>query len=512
MTVGTPETLSVLANSSLFPGLTEAQLQSIASEMELSVFNKGEVLYREGDKASYLFLITAGQVEVSKRVDSNDETSESVKLVTLGPGEYVGESILSGLPINATIVSAEDNTSALRLDHATFASLLSEHPALSASLLKGLSHELRTFRNVLTSTLAKHAAATKKAASSTKKTIQMSVFDFMRHEKESFEQAVSNFEATLPEDTQLVVQYFEPKLDINTVRLAAGSQVVCIFVNDTATADVLTALSAMGVKLLALRCAGFDMVDLKAAKALNIDIARVPAYSPYAVAEFAATLAMSLNRKIVPASQRVKTGNFSLAGLVGFDFYGKTVGVIGTGKIGQCFIKIMLGFGCKVVMYDAYPSKEVATWENCTYVTLDELYAQSRVISLHAPLFPETMHMINAQSIAKMQRGVILINTSRGGLVNTKDLIDGIKSGHVAAAGLDVYENEKSLFFEDHSLTIMQDEYYARLMTFPNVIVTGHQAFLSEEALEAIGRVTMHNVFQKMVEGKTGKELDNVVL
>ncbi|KAJ3018877.1 UNVERIFIED_CONTAM: hypothetical protein HDU68_010935 [Siphonaria sp. JEL0065] len=506
-------TLSVLANSALFPGLDQAQLQAVAKEMQLQTFSKGETLYKEGDEASYLFLITSGSVDVFKKVDSDDTTSEQVKLITLGVGEYVGESMLSNLPIQATIIASQDETAALRLDHSAFSALLKQHPALSESLLKGLTHELRTFRTVLTSTLAKNGTkVVSTQLKPTNKVIQMAVFDFMKHEKVSFEAAVANLQSTLPADTQLQVRYFESKLDVSTARLAAGCQVVSIFVNDTASAEVLTLLSALGVQLLALRCAGFDMVDLKVAKALGIDVARVPAYSPYAVAEFAAALAMSLNRKIVPASLRVRQGNFSLAGLVGFDFYGKTVGVIGTGKIGQCFIKIMLGYGCKVVCYDAYPSKEVATWENVKYVTLDELYAQSKIISLHAPLLPETKHMINAESLAKMQKGVVLINTSRGGLVHTQSLIQALKSGHISGAGLDVYENEKSLFFEDHSLTIMEDDHYVRLMSFPNVIVTGHQAFLTEEALEKIGSVTMENVRQRFVDGKRGKELENAVL
>ncbi|KAJ3018876.1 UNVERIFIED_CONTAM: hypothetical protein HDU68_010934 [Siphonaria sp. JEL0065] len=513
MIVGTPNnTLSVLANSSLFPGLNESQLKSVASEMQLQTFNKGETLYKEGDKASYLFLITDGSVDVFKKVDAEDAKSEDVKLITLGVGEYVGESMVSNLPINATIIAAQDETSTLRLEHEAFSALLKQHPALMESLLKGLSHQLRTFRTVLTSTLAKNGSKVISSdAKSAAKVINIAVFDFMKHEKISFEAAVANLQATLPADTQVHARYFEPKLDMSTARLAAGCQAVCIFVNDTASAEVLTLLKTMGIQLVALRCAGFDMIDLKAAKALDIDVARVPAYSPYAVAEFAAALAMALNRKIVPASLRVRQGNFSLAGLVGFDFHGKTVGIIGTGKIGQCFIKIMLGYGCKVVCYDAYPSKEVATWENVKYVTLDELYAQSRIISLHAPLLPETKHMINAESLAKMQKGVVLINTSRGGLVDTQSLINALKSGHVSSAGLDVYENEKALFFEDHSLTIMEDDSYVRLMSFPNVIVTGHQAFLTEEALEKIGSVTMENVRQRFVDGKRGKELENAV-
>ncbi|KAJ3069665.1 hypothetical protein HDU98_007282 [Podochytrium sp. JEL0797] len=508
MSTTSAESLTVLTNSGLFPGLDQAQLQSLAAEMQLVTFQKGDVLGREGDKAIYLFMITSGLVDVGKRIDDNDEASESVKLISLGVGDYFGESMISERNISATMTAAENNTSALRLDSTAFAHILKQHPSISTSLIKGLSHQLRTFRSILTSTLAKNASTGNLAA----RTIDMAVFDFMKHEKVSFQQSVADLQSTLPDGVVLRVHYFETKLTLQSARLAEGCQVVCIFVNDTASAEVLHILGTMGVELMALRCAGFDMVDLKAAKALNIEVCRVPAYSPFAVAEFAATLAMSLNRKIVPASARVKTGNFGLAGLVGFDMHGKTVGVIGTGKIGQCFIKIMLGFGCKVLCFDAYPSKDVATWEGCSYVTLDELYAQSRLISLHAPLFPETKHMINATSIAKMQRGVLIINTSRGGLIDTKALIDGLKSGQIGGAGLDVYENEKALFFEDHSDSVMEDDIYARLMTFQNVLVAGHQAFLTEEALEKIGAVTMQNVREKIVEGKTGKELENVVL
>ncbi|KAI8855226.1 D-isomer specific 2-hydroxyacid dehydrogenase [Chytridium lagenaria] len=342
----------------------------------------------------------------------------------------------------------------------------------------------------------------------------MAVFDFMKHEKSSFEAAIDKFrkEKLDAEKEALEIVYLDCKLGPQTVGLAAGCQVVCIFVNDNANAEVLTLLASQGVKLLTLRCAGFDNVDLKAASALDITVTRVPAYSPYAVAEFAATLCMSLNRKIVSASGRVRQGNFSLANLVGFDLYGKTVGVIGTGKIGQCFIKIMQGFGCQVLLYDAYPSKEVAGWENCKYVELDELLAKSKIISLHCPLLPSTKHLINQESIAKMQKGVVLINTSRGGLVNTQHLIQALKSGHVSAAGLDVYENERSLFFEDHSGSVMEDDAFARLLSFSNVIVTGHQAFLTEEALDKIASVTVDNIYGYCVDGLRGKALENVVM
>ncbi|KAJ3112894.1 hypothetical protein HK100_002163 [Physocladia obscura] len=503
------DTAQILAQTKLFPGLDADQLAAVASKTTFVKLAAGEKFCEEGDNnAKNMFIILTGAADVFKAGAGGD----SVKLISLHAREYIGESLLEGLPINATVVASQETT-ALKLNSEEFKSIITQHPAIAESLLKGLAKELRSFRTVLARAVSLSTSSNTPTPTSTERVVRLAVFDFMKHERVSFERAVADFRASLAHtDTDLKVSYFEVKLDATTVRLAAGCDAVCIFVNDSANAAVLTLLAQQGVRLVALRCAGFDMIDLKAAAALDLQVARVPAYSPYAVAEFAVTLALGLNRKIVTASGRVKSGNFSLAGLVGFDLHGKTVGVIGTGKIGQCFIKIMQGFGCKILCYDAYPSKDVATWENCTYVTLDELYAQSRVISLHAPLLPETKYMINSKSIAKMVKGVLLINTSRGGLVNTQDLIEGLKSGQVGGAGLDVYENEKALYFEDHSDNVMEDDAYARLTTFPNVLVTGHQAFLTEEALDKIGSVTMDNVRQCLFEGKVGKELTNVVL
>ncbi|KAJ3101599.1 hypothetical protein HDU96_009924 [Phlyctochytrium bullatum] len=515
-----------LEASRLWPGLDKEALAALAAQMDAVVLAKDEVLCREGEVTGFLYVIAEGTLDVVKNVPS--KANETVKLITLSPGEYAGEStLLEGTPLTATLIASSTPTRILRLSITSFRSLLETNPLISNALLRGLSAELRAFRTVLARAMSDHKDLSAASTPSLKRrdslvavaknpkvrVTRMAVFDFMKHEKVSFEAAVDKFrnERLNPDTDALEIVYLECKLGPSTVGLAAGCQVVCIFVNDNANAEVLTLLAAQGVKLLTLRCAGFDNVDLKAAAALDITVTRVPAYSPYAVAEFAATLCMSLNRKIVAAHGRVRQGNFSLANLVGFDIHGKTVGVIGTGKIGQCFIKIMQGFGCDILCYDAYPSKEVASWERCRYVELDELLAKSKIISLHCPLLPSTKHLINQDSIAKMQRGVVLINTSRGGLVHTQHLIQALKSGHVAAAGLDVYENERSLFFEDHSGNVMEDDAFARLLTFQNVIVTGHQAFLTEEALDKIASVTVDNIFGYCVEGKKGKELENVV-
>jgi D-lactate dehydrogenase len=295
------------------------------------------------------------------------------------------------------------------------------------------------------------------------------------------------------------------------VNLAAGAKIICIFVNDIANdAQIISQLSSLEVSMIALRCAGFNNVDLKACDALGMSVARVPAYSPFSVAEHAVALLLAINRKIHTAFARNKTGNFALSGLVGFDLHGKTVGVVGTGKIGVCFIKIMLGFGCNVLAYDVYPSEEVATMKGVKYVPLSELLPQSDVISIHCPLLPSTQHIINSDTISQMKKGVILINTSRGGLIKTVDLIKGLKSGQIGGAGLDVYEDEREYFFEDRSQEVMKDDVLARLMTFNNVLITAHQAFLTEEALSAIARTTAGNI-QEFMQGKKMKKLTNSV-
>lgn len=287
--------------------------------------------------------------------------------------------------------------------------------------------------------------------------------------------------------------FLKPTLDQHTAQLAFGYEAICVFVNDHLHAEVLESLAEQGLKCIALRCAGFNNVDLKAADRLGIQILRVPAYSPHGVAEHAIALMMALNRKLYRAHNRVREGNFSLEGLLGFDMYGKTVGVIGTGKIGRILAKIMLGFDMKVLAYDPYPHPECEAM-GIEYVSLDELFAQSDVISLHVPLLKDTYHLIDDNAIAKMKDGVMIINTSRGKLIDTQAVINGLKSGRIGYLGLDVYEEEEELFFEDLSSQVIQDDVFARLLTFPNVMVTGHQAFFTQTALTNIAEVTLSNV------------------
>lgn len=286
--------------------------------------------------------------------------------------------------------------------------------------------------------------------------------------------------------------YFEARLGAGTAPLAEGFDAVCPFVNDDLSAPVIEALADGGVTLLALRSAGFNHVDLDAAQARGMTVARVPAYSPHAVAEHAVGLVLSLNRKFHRAFNRVREGNFALDGLMGFDLAGRTVGVVGTGKIGTVFCGIMRGFGCDVVAHDPAPNDEV-TAAGARYVELPELYAQSDIVALHLPLTPETHHLVDAEAIARMKPGAMLINTSRGGLVDTRAVIEGLKSGRIGSLGIDVYEEEENLFFEDLSDQVIQDDVFARLLTFPNVLITGHQAFFTRDALDNIAETTLAN-------------------
>jgi len=296
---------------------------------------------------------------------------------------------------------------------------------------------------------------------------------------------------------------------------AEGKKVeaVCVFVNDTVDAKILDVMKASGVKAVLSRCAGFDRVDVVHAAKIGIQCARVPAYSPYAVAEQAVSLLCTLNRKLHLANNRTCTGNFSIDGLTGMDLHGKTIGVIGTGKIGQILIDIMTGFGCKIAAFDVFVNQEYAKRDNVSYMTLDEVLACSDVISLHSPLLPSTKHMINSESLAKMKDGVIIINCARGGLIKTDDTLDAIASGKVGGLGIDVYEHEAGVFFNDctNDPKILKDKNLAALMASPQVLISAHQAFLTNEALDAIAKVSLHNYKQIIIDEKKEKELDNWV-
>lgn len=308
------------------------------------------------------------------------------------------------------------------------------------------------------------------------------------------------------QERQHELNYFEAALNQQTVNLAKGHEAVCVFVNDKLDAEIIKALSKAGVRLIALRCAGYNNVDLSAAAEAGIQVVRVPLYSPQAVAEHAVALILTLNRKTHKAYNRVREHNFSLENLLGFDLYGKTVGVIGTGNIGKVFCRIMCGFGCRVLAQDVQESEEVRRL-GVRYTDIEELLRQSDIVSLHCPLTPETQHLINKDRYALMKDGVMLINTSRGAIIHTKDTIQALKTHKLGYLGIDVYEQEENLFFRDLSESIIQDEQISRLMTFPNVLITAHQGFFTKEALTQIATTTL----QSLSRFEKGEELEHEV-
>ena len=302
------------------------------------------------------------------------------------------------------------------------------------------------------------------------------------------------------------ISYFDARLTSQTCDLTSGYAGVCVFVNDDVNATVINRLVENGVEVIGLRCAGYNNVDFKAAYG-KIHVVRVPAYSPYAVAEHAVAMMLTLNRKIHKAYLRTREGNFSINGLLGFDMFGKTAGIIGTGRIARCLITILKGFGMKILAYDPRPDAAYAEAAGLRLVTLDEIYAESDIISLHCPLTPETSRLINRQAIEKMKTGVMIINTGRGKLIDTVALIEGLKAGRIGSAGLDVYEEESDYFFEDRSAELIADDVLARLLTFPNVIVTSHQAFFTGEALHNIAETTLNNFKEYFAGGYLANEI-----
>lgn len=329
---------------------------------------------------------------------------------------------------------------------------------------------------------------------------KIAVFDTKPYDRVTFDRVNEKYGFELT--------YHKEHLDINNVVLANGADAVCIFVNAVVDSDVVAKLKSYGINLIALRCAGFNNVDVLAAEKHGVKVVRVPDYSPHAIAEHTLALMLCLNRKVHRAFLRTRDGNFSLVGFEGFDMYGKTVGVIGTGKIGKVAIGLFKGLGMNVLAYDLYPDNAFAEAEGIKYVTLDELYANSDIITLHCPLTKETEYLICDESINKMKDGVMIVNTGRGKLIHTRHLIDGLLSRKIGYAGLDVYEEEGAYFYEDHSDAVMTDDVLARLLSFNNVIVTSHQAFFTQEAMENIANTTMNSISDFFA----GKELKNQVV
>ena len=388
-------------------------------------------------------------------------------------------------------LTALEASDVLTIPRQAFVGILAQRTDLSRSLIRALAAKVRSKTHQVSRLMPASGDARPAVA----------MFDAKPYERDAFGARNTG---------RVRLHFLEPKLSVATAPLAEGHVAVCAFVNDDLAAPVLGILREVGVGLIALRCAGFNNVDMTEARRLGLDVVRVPAYSPHAVAEHAMALILALVRRVHRAHTRVRDGNFQLAGLVGFDLFGKTAGVVGLGKIGRCFARIAQGFGMRVLAYDAFPDVAYAAAEGIELLDLDALLERADVVSLHAPLTPETHHLIDAQRLARTKPGVVLVNTSRGGLIDTQALVDGLKSGHVGAAGLDVYEEESEWFFEDRSNQVITDDLLARLLGLNNVLVTSHQAFLTHEALDNIAETTLSNV-NEWLDGRRGSSLSHSV-
>jgi D-lactate dehydrogenase len=471
-----------------FSSIDDPALALMQEKMSMAEYKDGEYLCREGDEADRMFIIASGEVEVLKR----GEKEIDVMVTTLKPGEVAGIMSLFEYDVRSASMRARGRVETWMLDKETFSLILEKESGLARKLLAYLSRRLRAE----TYTVAKLLSGDMDSR------LKVAVFDTKPYTRRSFEEN---------NDGRFSLHFFEPRLGPDTLMLASGFEVVCAFVNDDLKKEVIGELKDRGVKMIAMRCAGYNNVDAEAAFQSGVSVARVPAYSPHSIAEHAAALMLTLNRNVHRAYNRVREGNFSLSGLEGFDFHGKTAGIIGLGRIGKCLAEILHGFGMTVLAFDEHKDLEFAAAIGLSYVTLEEIFAKSDVLSLHAPLLPSTFHMVNAKAIATMKTGVMIVNTGRGALIDTAALIEGLKSGKIGAAGLDVYEEEEAFFFEDMSNRIISDDTLARLMTFNNVIITGHQAFLTREALSNIAKVTLDNIAE-YAGGKRFGDLSNAVM
>eukprot|EP01101_Sappina_pedata_P005593 TRINITY_DN2596_c0_g1_i1.p2 TRINITY_DN2596_c0_g1~~TRINITY_DN2596_c0_g1_i1.p2 ORF type:complete len:540 (+),score=283.04 TRINITY_DN2596_c0_g1_i1:160-1620(+) len=481
--------MEALRLCSPFSSLPEDILSNtILPKLKKSTPKSGDVLCKQGESQPAVYIIQSGKITRIK----DDATID-----TLSSGSVAGLlHVFEKSPAFATLKVNEDAT-LYEISAEDFRSFLTD-TSFVQSLLKYFAKELRAKNNIL------------RTFSSNGKDRRFSV---LCYDSKSYDIKALN-EANKKAGDNFRIEYVGSRLDEQSALIAQGFSCVCAFVNDDLSAKVIRLLASAGVTLLAMRCAGYDNVDLEACKENNISVVRVPAYSPHAVAEHAISLIMALNRNIHHAYNRTKERNFALAGLMGFDMYQKTAGVIGTGKIGMCAVAILCGFGCKVVCFDKYRNKEIGSgiYQNASYVDeLEELLAASDVITIHAPLLESTKHMINKDTISKTKKGVILINTSRGPLINSADLVDGLQSGQIGGAGLDVLEQEETLFFEDHSGAIIDNTVFNKLVVFPNVIITGHQAFFTQEAISTIASTTVGNIHTFFHEKKSGKDHPNAV-
>lgn len=481
------ETLSILKKVELFSSLDDQSLKLLRDKMKLVSFKPEEIICSEGEIGDCMYIVESGEVRVLKK----GKEGSIVVITVLGRGEVAGVMSLFEEETRSATLQAAGKVELWEIDKITFQNLLQTYPGISKALLAALSRYLRRETEIVTELRSRDED----------NRLKIAVFD----SKPYFEQAFKD-----QNRDRYALRFFDVRLGRDTVRMASDFKVICVFVNDRIDADVARELSEMGVEMIALRCAGYNNIDLKACEQYGLSVARVPAYSPYAVAEHSIALIMALNRHIHRAHNRVRDGNFSLDNLVGFDIHGKTIGVIGTGRIGTCAINILLGFGCSILAFDKFPDKQLAQKDYLRYTELDEIFQKSDIICLYAPLTNETHHMINEESIMKMKPGVMLINTSRGGLIDSRALIKGLVSGQIGSAGLDVYEEEEGYFYEDYSHTVIVDEILSRLTSFNNVMITSHMAFLTREALINIADTTFQNI-SEFESGKRRELLTNAI-
>ncbi len=460
-----------LEKVSFFSGLDDETAGLLLDRMTSYEVRSGEFLCREGEQGDRMFILTSGEISVEK----SSESGLPVEIAVLGPGDVAGTTSMFIKGRRSATLKAKTDCRLWVLSHDAFRQLTDTHANLARAVLANVSVQL----------LRGGTLTAKLLSQDTDRRFRVAFFDAKPYMREIFEERNAE---------RFAIDYFDVRLSHETVALAAGAKAVCAFVNDTLDERVLRELHGFGVGIIAMRCAGYNNVDLKACSALELPVVRVPAYSPYAVAEHTVALMLTLNRRVHRAHNRVRDGNFSLDGLVGFDIHGRTAGIVGAGKIGKCVLEILAGFGCRLLVHDRVVDADIRDRLGAEYVDLDTLFEQADIISLHAPLLPSTRHMINREAIEKMKPGVMIINTSRGALIDTGALLDGLKSGAIGFAGLDVYEEEGDYFFEDFSSRVMTDDLLARLTTFNNVLVTSHQAFLTREALVNIADTTLDNL------------------
>ncbi len=457
-------------HAELLEGVSADTVRAFASIAERRQLAHGAFLFREGEPGEFMFVIESGTLEVLKGM-----ANRLALLRIMLPGESGGLTSMVREKTRSATLRARGPTVVLTVPRDRFVELLDSLPELRDGLLAVLSRKVRE-------KTARIAALT---GEDERQQVPILVFDAKPYDREALDARAGN---------DLELHYLEARLSPTTSALAEGFPAVCAFVNDDLSRASLERLAAGGVGLVAMRCSGVNNVDLAAAQHLGIEVSRVPAYSPEAVAEHTMALILALNRKLHRAHNRVREGNFSLAGLVGFNLHGRTAGIIGLGAIGRALAANLHGFGMTVLASDPALDAPTAAASGVEAVELDTLLHRSEVVSLHAPLTPATHHLLNRERIARMKRGAMLINTSRGGLVDTAALIDALKTGQIGTAGLDVYEEESEYFFEDLSDYVIADDLLARLMTFPNVIVTSHQAFLTREALAEIADTTLGSI------------------